>query len=355
MFRWARRITWISFSFFFWCSSVLPGPLAVASATEVVVRCDGGDDLARMLRALGDERPGPVVVHVVGTCSGPIEITRDGLTLRGDDPEGAAIEGVRRNAGATASPIVAVRSARGLRLENLRIADGAVGVRALAAELTLLGCDLAGTDVAVDAQDSTMTLSRTTLREARNGIAARRSRVSVSFGTIHDISDEGILATEISQLTLFRTAVRSDGFAVENHSTLVATHCALEGSIHADAYSRISLAGASGPTATLRGDIFASNSEVFLFRLPVDGTVLVRNSGLLTVREAELREVRLDGGSHAQIASAEIAGELLAEGFSTVQLASTAITGALTCRSGADAFCARSESRYVSGCRSCSP
>jgi len=333
----------------------LSGPVVVARATEVVVRCDGGDDLARILRALRDERPGPVVVHVAGSCGGPIEITSDGLTLRGDEAESAAIEGVRGEPGTALPPIVAIRAARGVRLENLRIADGAVGVQAFDAEATLEDCDLAGTDVAVEAQDSTMTLIRTTLREARNGIAARRSRVTVSLGTIQDISDEGLLATEISQLTLFRTAVRSDGLLVSSHSTLVATHCALEGAIHADAYARISLAGASGPTATLRGDIFASNSEVFLFRLPVEGTVRIKNSGLLTVREAELGEVRLDGGSHAHIASAWIGGDLLAEGFSTVQLSSTPVGGALACRSGADAVCARSEPRSVSGCRSCGP
>ena len=199
-----------------------------------------------------------------------------------------------------------------------------------------------------------MTLVGTTLRDARNGVRARRSRVAVSSGTIGDVSDEGLVATDGSELSLFRTAVRSDGLLVGHHSTLVATHCTLEGGIHVEAYSRISLAGASGPTATLRGDIVASNSEVFLFRLPVEGTVLVRDSGMLTVLEAELEEVRLASGSHAHIASARVAGEILAEGFSTVQLSSTSIT-ALACQSGADAVCTASEPRTVSGCRRCGP
>jgi hypothetical protein len=322
------------------------------SATEVVARCDGGDELARVLRALGDERSGPIVVHVTGVCRGPIEITRDRLILSGDDPETARIEGEPGVPGAPL-PIVSVRGARGVRLLSLRISNGAVGVRAIASELTLEGCDLARTDVAVDAEGSTLALERTTLREARVGLAARRSRVASSFGTIRDVSDEGLLVSEASQCTLFRADVRSGGLSIGGHSTLVATHCMLDGPVYADEYSQISLAGASGPTALLRGDIRASNSGVFLFRLPVEGAVRVRGSGLLEVHEAELGETHIDGGSHAQIASSRIAADVLAEGFSTVRLTSTTVEGALVCRSGADAVCEGSGTASISGCRSC--
>jgi hypothetical protein len=321
----------------------------------VRVDCGRGGDLARVLRSLRDELPGPVVVHVAGTCSGPIEITRDGLTLRADDPESAAIEGSGEGSASPVSPIVTVRGVRNVRLENLRISDGRVGLGAFDAEVTVQGCDVARTDVAVQADGATVALARTTLREARNGIAARRSRVAVSFGTIRDVSDEGILATELSQLTLFRAEVSSDGVSVESHSAMSAVHCALEGSIHVRAYSQVSLAGASGPTATLRGDIYASNSEVVLFRLPVEGTVRVRDAGRLTVFEADLGEVRLDGRSHARVTSAHIAGDLLAEDFSTVRLSSTSVTGVLACRSGADAVCEQSETGSVSACPRCAP
>jgi hypothetical protein len=294
-----------------------------------------------------------VIVRVAGTCSGPVEITRDGLILRGDS-DSAAIQGSPA-IGTPVPPIVTARGARDILLENLRISDGAVGLLAADAEVTLEGCDLARTDVALDAKDATVTLVRTTLRAARNGIAARRSHVAVSFGAIRDVSDEGILATELSQVTLFRAEVSSDGLSVESHSALSALHCMLQGSIHVRAYSRLSLSGASGTTATLRGDIHASNSEVFLFQLPLEGTVRVRDAGLLTVIEADLGEVRLEGGSHARMSSAHIAGDLFAEGFSTAQLSSASVSGVLSCRTGADVVCERSEAGSVSACRSCQP
>lgn len=324
--------------------SLCSSPVGAADASDVTVDCDRGGDLGRVLEALGHEPPGPVVVHVVGTCRGPVEIARDGLTLRGEDSGGAAIEGT-----------VTARRAQGVRLQDLRISDARVGLRAIGAEVTVEGCDLARTDVAVEAEDATLTLVQATLREARQGIAARRSRVSFSSGAIRDVSDEGIRAIELSQVTLFRAEVASDGLSVESHSTLAAVHCALAGSVHVATYSRVSLAGATGPTAILRGDLYASNSEVSLFRLPVEGIVRVLDGGHLTVFEADLGGVRLDGASHARVTSARVAGDFLAEDFSTVQLSSTSVTGVLACSRGADATCEGSPTGSGSSCASCPP
>ena len=324
-------------------SPALLASLLLAPAT-LGVDCSRGGDLARVLRSLQDTPPQPVVLEIAGTCSGPVEVVRDGVTLRGVDSGGAAIVGG-----------IAVRGAHQVRLQNLRLFEGRVGLAALGAEVTVEGCDLARTDIAVDAEDATVTLTQTTLREARNGIRARRSRAALSFGTIRDVSDEGVLATELSQVTLFRAQVSSDGLAIESSASLSALHCTLEGDIHVGAYSRISLAGASGPTAVLRGDVVASHGEVFLFRLPIQGTVRVRDASLLTAVEADLDEVRLDGDSHARFTSARVAGDLLAEDFSTARLTSTSVGGILACRSGADAVCEQAVAGSVSACPSCAP
>ena len=328
-------------------------PVDVAGDRHLSVDCDHGGDLARVMRSLGNEAPGPIVIHVAGHCNGPIEITRDGIVLSG--AEGASIRGAAREAEAPMPPIVTVRGARDVRLENLRFSDGVVGLQVVNAALTVDGCEVIGNDVAVDAEESNLVLSRTALREARNGIVARRARVALSLGSIRDISDEGILATDLSQLTLFRTEVSSDGLSVENQSTLVATHSTIEGSIYVGAYSQLSLSGAAGPTATLRGDVYASHSEVFLFRLPVQGTVRVREAGLLTVIEADLQDVYLSAASHAEIKSARLAGGALVEGFSTGLLSGSSAGRSLVCRTGGDVVCEHSAMASVTDCPNCVP
>jgi hypothetical protein len=314
-------------------SAALLASLLLAPALRV--DCSHGGDLVHVLRS----QPQPVVLEIAGTCTGPIEIVRDAVTLHGEEPSGAAILGG-----------VAVRGAREVRLENLRLLEGQVALRALDAEVTLEDCELGRADVAVEAEDATLTLVRTTLHHGRNGIRARRSRVSLEASTVRDVSDEGILARELSDLRLFQTQVSSDGIAVESHSGLSAVHSVLEGALHVGVFSRVSLAGSS-----LGGDLFASNSEVYLFRLPVGGTVRVRDGGLLTAVEADLQDVRLDGGSHARLTTTRVAGGVLAEDFSTVQLASTSVTGVLACRTGADAVCTQAHAGSVSDCPGCAP
>jgi len=330
--------------------SLLSASVAIAGVQDVSVDCDHGGDLARVMRSLRNEAPGPIVIHVAGQCIGPIEITRNEVVLSGAD--GGAIRGAVQDGGASVQPIVRVRGARDVRLENLHLSDGVIGLQAVDAALTVDDCEVVGTDVAVDAEDSTLALSWTALRGARNGIFARRARLAMYLGSIRDVSDEGILATDLSQVTLFRTEVSSDGLAVENHSSLVATHATIEGSIYVQSYSRISLSGAAG---LLRGDLYASNSEVLLFRLPVQGTVRAREAVSLTVVEADLQDVRLNAASHAEMTSPRIAGDLLVEGFSTGVLSGTSVVRSLVCRSGGDLACAQPAMESVTGCRSCAP
>ena len=308
---------------------------ALLASLLLRVDCSHGDDLGHVLRS----QPRPVVLEIAGTCTGPIEIARDGVTLRGEEPGGAAIVGG-----------ITVRGARGIRLEDLRLLEGPAALGVLGAEVTLEDCEIGRADVAVDAEDATLTHVRTTLHDGRNGIRARRSRVSLEASTVRDVSDEGILARELSDLRLFQTQVSSDGIAVESHSSLSAVHSALDGALHVGVFSRVSLAGSA-----LRGDLFASNSEVYLFRLPVAGTVRVRGGSLLTAVEADLLDVQLDGSSHARLTTTRVAGGVLAEDFSTVQLASTSVTGVVACRTGADAVCTQARTGSVSDCPGCAP
>jgi hypothetical protein len=330
------------------------GPVAVAAGpVEVTVDCDAGEDLAATLSAIETEAAGPLTVHVVGTCSGPIEITTDDVTLRGKSTDASAIQGVRTGVVMPTQAIVTAHGVRRLRLENLRISGGPVGVAVGDAEVTIEDCDLDRMEIGIISRDSTVALTRATLRDSRTAIEACRSRVDVSFSTIEEISDEGISATEYSRLLLFKTAIVSDGLSVGS-STLVATLCELEGSIHARSYSRVSLAGAAGSGAALHGNIFASNSEVFLFRLPVDGSVRVGESGLLTVLEAEVAQVLLGPATNARISAGTVRGDLRADGFSTVQLSSAIVGGDLVCERGSDAYCELSEVASVWGCGGCS-
>ena len=80
----------------------------------------------------------------------------------------------------------------------------------------------------------------------------------------------------------------------------------------------------------------------------------VRDAGLLTAVEADLQDVRLDGGSHARLTATRVAGGVLAEDFSTVQLSSS-VTGVLACRTGADAVCTQAHAGSVSDCPGCAP
>ncbi len=313
---------------------------AGAGSLEITVDCGAGDDLATALADVLDGATGPVIVNVLGTCAGPIEITAHDVTLRGTSPEASAIEGV------------AAHGVRNLRLERLRISDAPRGVDAKDAEVTIDGCDIARTDIGVRTRGSSVALTRVTLRDGRMGIEARRSRVDLGFSTIHGISDEGISATEFSEVVIFRSTAASDGLSVRN-STLVATLSELEGSIHARTYSRVSLAGSSGSSSALHGDISASNSEVFLFQLPIDGTVSVQEAGVLTAIGARLGQVRLGLGADARISAGRVAQSVLADGFSTVQLLSSVVLGPVVCTRGSDAICEGSEVARVEGCGGC--
>jgi len=322
------------------------------SATEVRVDCDAGDDLAAVLQALAARTEGPVVVDLAGTCAGPIDVPVAELTLRGAPGGGAAIEGAGPTAGSRA--VVTAHHVRTLRLENLRISDGPQAIAVAGAELVVDGCDLAHADTILVSRDSRVSLGRTTLRDGRLALDARRSCVDLGFCTIRGISDEGLAATEFSQVQLFRTAVASDGLSLMN-STLVATLCEIEGPILARAFSRVSLGGAGSGPATLRGSISASNSEVLVFRLPVDGALQVAEGGLLTVVDAEVGPVKLDRATHARIASSRVAGDLRSDGFSTVLLDSSVVSGGLVCEHGADASCEGSKIGAVAGCAGCRP
>ncbi len=337
---------------------VVPALLAVATVgvgagpIEITVDCDRGGDLAAVLADLVDRTDGPVVVNVAGTCAGPIEIATDDVTLRGESSGTSAIEGVGARFATPPPAVVTAHGVRNLRLEKLRISDGPVGVAAIAAEVTIESSELSRTDVGVAAQLSSVALAGVTLRDGRIGVEARRSRVGIGFSTIDRISDEAIAATEFSEIVMLHSTAVSDGLSVRN-SGLVATRCELEGSIHARSHSRVSLGGSAGSTAALRGGISASNSEVFLFQLPVDGAVSVSDGGFLTAIGAGIGSVLLASAADARISSGHVAGAILVDGFSTAQLVSTAVAGEVVCRRGADALCEQSQLASVSGCRNC--
>jgi hypothetical protein len=324
------------------------GSAHAATPREITVDCDRGGDLARELRALASlSDRGPVTVHVVGTCRGPIGIELDDLTLRGVSPERSAIVGAPG-----AGTIVEAHGVRNLRLESLALRDGRRGVVLETADAVIAGCELARTDLALVIRGSSVSVRGTRIEDARAAIDARRSRLDVSFSTIDDIEDTGIAASEFSDVVLFKTPVASDSISVERSSLLVVTS-ELDTAVHARTYSHVSLAGSAREPSILRGAIFASNSEVHVFHQPVTGPVSVEGASWLTATAAELQGLVLERRAGALLTTSSVAGDVRASGFSTIELAGTTVAGELACRSGSDAVCEGAALGGSSGCESC--
>ncbi len=117
-----------------------------AAAREIAVNCGTGGDLALTLqrvclaprmRPLAAEQ---TVIVVSGTCTGNFSLTCDNVVLRGADPATSTLRGLLNEHGQPAAPVLSIRNARGVGVQDLLIRDGTVGILARESLGYVTGC-----------------------------------------------------------------------------------------------------------------------------------------------------------------------------------------------------------------------
>lgn len=176
-----------------WCALAIlaAGPAAAEDADRVLaesesrvrtVRCAGGQSLADVVSRA---RPGDVVL-VNGECSGPIEITVDGITLEGNGT--GVLNGAGSGPPAEFSALVTVTGARNVVISGLTLqgsdGEGILVQRAGAAVVRDTRVqDNLGTGIAV-AEGSTVQLIDTVSRRNAIGLDVFTGSSAVLKGTV---------------------------------------------------------------------------------------------------------------------------------------------------------------------------
>ena len=200
---------------------------AQASAGLEKVNCHKGESINKALT----KQPGAVnlVVEIDGLCHENVVVTRDRVTLRGDDPEEDGIQAVANVEQTDAA--VWVRGAQLVTVENLKLTGGFTGLTATDANLPflrMLNCRVEGNaQFGIQLELSLLTAEDTTIGpNTRFNVGAfAGSRFECRNCTITNppastVLDNVVVSTG-SQLFLFNSTLTNGSINASNASVIV--------------------------------------------------------------------------------------------------------------------------------------
>jgi hypothetical protein len=299
------------------------------------VDCDAGDRLDRVYLGRDTSDSGlrgnrPVVVEIRGTCVGHLVVRRDNVTLRGSSTETAVLRGRESSPGS--EPVVKAIHATGLRIENLTIEDGVIGIRLVRSSLKASDIRIRDTQVGVSSEDSQAVIGNSAIADGQIGLLAfNGSVVGVQNSTIEHLAYGTGSAYRGSSLSLFDCVVSEVGagfhaflgsqllFGGENRITMTTPLSVLTLSMSSRAQVGGSLDAAGHGVSVL------DDSSLTI----VDGAELALGD--------EFYSILLGGSSRLNMAG-QMSGDVVLLGFSVGDV-SGELDGALRCVQPSDATC----------------
>lgn len=231
----------------------LPRAAAQAPAGTEKVNCNKGESVNKALT----KQPGAaaLVVEIDGICHENVVVTRDRVTLRGDDPATDGIEATGNVEQSDAA--VWVRGAQLVTVENLKLSGGYVGLTATDANLPflrMLNCRVENNaQFGIQLEVSLLTAEDTTIGpNTRFNVGAfAGSRFECRDCTITNppasTTPDNVVAFTGSQLFLFSSTLTNGGINI-NHASASVSDSSIEAfaapntsSVFANASSAINL------------------------------------------------------------------------------------------------------------------
>ncbi len=301
-----------------------------------------------------------VTVEVRGECLENVVVRRDGVTLRGADPQR---DGIRSPGSLLDEAVVLIRDARRVTLANLRISGGVRdGLRVLDSteEIVVSNSRFEGnavwgasvTDSTVAFVESSFTGNAGQVGDAIGGglIAARGSDVACTSCLIELNSESGVnlgaVAFTGSTLRLIDSRVEGEtALLAQSYARALVESTELAGSawaLQANTYGTVRVQG-----GTLSGPLLAkSYSTVEL----LGATQVLNQLQNFVTESSKLIADRLTSNQ----LETTLAGLTLVADFSTGRLTNGTAVEELACALGGDVFCDGTEVKgSVLGCASC--
>ncbi len=340
----------------------LAGGTAIAQQTQtswtITVDCQSGQSINE---ALAQTSPF-LTIEVRGQCVEDVVVRRDGVTLRGIDPQR---DGIRSPGGPdSAEATLLIRGARRVTVANLRISGGRrEGLRVLDStdDVTISNCNFESngvwgasvTDSTVAFVDSEFSGNGALIDTIGGGlIAARGSDVAcsncVSALNPQSGANLGAVAFSGSTLRLLDSRIEGDTAALaQSYARLLIENTELVGvtwAFQANAYGTARLTG-----GTISGPMLAKSfSSIEL----IGATQVLNQLQNFVTESSKLIADRLETNQ----LSTTLGGLTLVADFSTGRLVNGTAVEELMCALGGDIVCDASTLKGpVSGCGSCSP
>ncbi len=326
------------------------------SAT-VAVDCDRGQSINRALER--HPRAQSLIVEIAGRCTETVVVTRDRVTLRGNDPAQDGI--VATSAAEVLDSAVWVRGAHLVTLENLSLEGGFAGLLATEAStghLRLLGCRLTGNTAWGALLQASLVQATGTVFEGNGSFNAgifQGSRLECLGCTFANPLGTGPLAPQrmnaaaLGASTLILTGSTLSGGGVLGRDAIVqVTDSALSSPVGEPSFT-LQHASSTFTRVELAGQLRVRQGS----NLQLAGVVQTRAEAANTVSESSI--LTIVDASPAAGGPPSLPSTILATStfdFSNVSLQQTSrITGDLRCNRGSDAFCANPTN--VSGVSTC--
>lgn len=328
------------------CLLAAPAPPLAGAASDqslvtVKVRCDKGDSINSTLSKQLDARS--LVVEISGICHENVVVARDRVTLRGTDPEIDGIDAVESTGFMDAA--LWVKSAHGVVVENLKLTGGFGGLLATNVSTPILrvtNCRLEGNRVGMLAQASMVEANNSVFGpndsvNAEIFLGSRVACLSCTLANPQAGAPPGGNRTNVivsaSRFVLNQSTMTSGGIQ-SDEAIVIAT----DSTIEAAASNLLALGTTGGSTVSLTrvelaGQlVFNQKTSVQLFGVTQSGAMPNQANHSTFVRVAS-------AASPAGPVASDVGGFTLND-FSNLALLDASKVASLLCNSGSNAFCA---------------